>query len=249
MGSRTPFEAWNGRKPQLGHMRVFGYKAHARTAKAHLTKLEDRSVPMVYLGVEEGSKAHRLYNPHTRRIVVSRDVVFQENVPWEWNAEFGENSEFVIEENVGETAQQNHGGVYGGDNHNDDPHDGSGRVPEHMNDSNHGDNHGQNQSDNEIGNGENLVQHSSGTQSETVKSQATVGENSVSHEADSYQGLSDDNMDIYHDDAPIRFRNIYEVYEEAAEVELTLDADVEVNALLTIMEEPTCYQDAADNAY
>jgi hypothetical protein len=81
MGSRTPFEAWSGRKPQLGHMRVFGCKAHVRTAKAHLSKLEDRSVPMVYFGVEEGSKAHRLYNPQTRKIVVSRDVVFEENVP------------------------------------------------------------------------------------------------------------------------------------------------------------------------
>jgi len=63
-------------------MRVFGCKAHVRTAKAHLSKLEDRSTPMVYFGVEEGSKAHRLYNPQTRKIVVSRDVVFEENVPW-----------------------------------------------------------------------------------------------------------------------------------------------------------------------
>jgi transposase InsO family protein len=63
MGYRTPFEGWNGRKPQLGHVRVFGCRANARPAVPHLKKLDDRSVAMVYFGVEEGSKAHRLYNP------------------------------------------------------------------------------------------------------------------------------------------------------------------------------------------
>ena len=90
MGYRTPFEAWNGRKPQLGHFRVFGCKAHVRPATPHLKKLDDRSVPMVYFGVEEGSKAHRLYNPQTKKIVVSRDVIFEESVAWDWNTEFGQ---------------------------------------------------------------------------------------------------------------------------------------------------------------
>jgi hypothetical protein len=104
MGSRTPFEAWNGRKPQLGHLRVFGCKAH------------DRSVPMVYFGAEYGNKAHRLYDPQSRRIVVSRDVVFEESETWKWNAEFGENSEFVIDETVGVAAQKWDGGAIGGNN-------------------------------------------------------------------------------------------------------------------------------------
>jgi hypothetical protein len=82
MGSRTPFEAWNGRKPHLGHLRVFGSKAHVRPAAPHLKKLDDRSVPMVYFGVEDGSKAHRLYDPQSKRIVVSRDVVFEEGEAW-----------------------------------------------------------------------------------------------------------------------------------------------------------------------
>jgi hypothetical protein len=82
MGNRTHFEAWNGRKPQLGHMRIFGCKAHVRPSDPHLKKLDDRSVPMVYFGVEEGSKAHRLYNPKTKKILVRRNVVFEENVSW-----------------------------------------------------------------------------------------------------------------------------------------------------------------------
>ncbi|XP_076921716.1 uncharacterized protein LOC143583247 [Bidens hawaiensis] len=40
---------------------------------------------MVYLGVEAGSKAHRMYDVLKRRIVVSRDVFFEENRPWDWS--------------------------------------------------------------------------------------------------------------------------------------------------------------------
>jgi transposase InsO family protein len=62
-GSRTPFEGWCGRKPQLGHLKVFGCRANVRPTMPHLKKLFDRSEPMVYFGVEEGSKSHRLYDP------------------------------------------------------------------------------------------------------------------------------------------------------------------------------------------
>ena len=72
MGDRTPYEAWNGRRPHLGHLRIFGCTGHVRPNVSHLKKLDDRSVPMVYLGVEEGSKAHRMLNTSTNKIVVSR---------------------------------------------------------------------------------------------------------------------------------------------------------------------------------
>ncbi|KAG6470511.1 hypothetical protein ZIOFF_071584 [Zingiber officinale] len=58
LGERTPFEAWMGRKPHLAHLKVFGCIAYAKNTTPHLKKLDDRSSPMVYLGVEEGCKAH-----------------------------------------------------------------------------------------------------------------------------------------------------------------------------------------------
>ena len=78
MCDRTPYEAWNGRQPSLGHLKVFGCTAHASLAAPHLKKLDDRSKALVYFGVEEGSKAHKLYDPESNRIVVSQDVVFEE---------------------------------------------------------------------------------------------------------------------------------------------------------------------------
>lgn len=58
MGESTPFQAWTGKKPHLGHLRVFGCTTHAKVTTPHLKKLDDRSQQFVYLGVEEGSKAH-----------------------------------------------------------------------------------------------------------------------------------------------------------------------------------------------
>jgi hypothetical protein len=52
---------------------------HVKNTVPHLKKLDDRSTPMVYFGVEQGSKAHRMYNPQTNKIVVSRDVIFEES--------------------------------------------------------------------------------------------------------------------------------------------------------------------------
>ncbi|KAG6528125.1 hypothetical protein ZIOFF_010274 [Zingiber officinale] len=59
LGECTPFEAWIGRKSHLAHLRVFGCVAYVKNTAPDLKKLDDRSSPMVYLGVEEGYKAHR----------------------------------------------------------------------------------------------------------------------------------------------------------------------------------------------
>jgi len=75
---KTPFEAWHGHKPSLSFLRTFGYIGHVRKMKSILTKLEDRSTPMVFLGYAEGTKAYRLYDPHGDKELVSRDVVFDE---------------------------------------------------------------------------------------------------------------------------------------------------------------------------
>lgn len=48
---------------------------------------------MVYFGVDEGSKAHRMYNPQSNRIELNRDVVFEESRSWEWKS----NTECLIE--------------------------------------------------------------------------------------------------------------------------------------------------------
>ena len=75
---KTPCEAWYGSKPNMSFLRTFGCIDHVRKTKPNLTKLEDRSTPMVFLGYAEGTKAYRLYDPHGGKVLISRDVVFDE---------------------------------------------------------------------------------------------------------------------------------------------------------------------------
>ncbi|GJT89188.1 zinc finger, CCHC-type containing protein [Tanacetum coccineum] len=75
----TPYEAIKQRKPNLEKLRVCSCIAYAKVPSQRLTKLDDRSSRMVYLGNEQGSKAYRLFDPTTQKICVSRDVKFKDN--------------------------------------------------------------------------------------------------------------------------------------------------------------------------
>ena len=47
----------------MSFLRTFDCINHIRKMKPVLTKLEDRSTPMVFLGYAKGTKAYRLYDP------------------------------------------------------------------------------------------------------------------------------------------------------------------------------------------
>jgi len=76
---KTPFELWNGYKPNLSNLRIFGCAAYAKTPEEKLKKQDYRSKKMIFLGFEPGQKAFRLYDPDKRQISVSRDVIFDED--------------------------------------------------------------------------------------------------------------------------------------------------------------------------
>jgi len=78
--NQTPYEVFKQRKPNVEHLRVFGCIGYAKIEGPHLRKLDDRSKMLVYLGTEPGSKAYRLLDPTNRKIIVSRDVYFDENM-------------------------------------------------------------------------------------------------------------------------------------------------------------------------
>lgn len=55
--NKTPYECLKGRKPSIGHVRVFGCISHVKVDSALLKNLDDRSQTLVHLGIEPGSKA------------------------------------------------------------------------------------------------------------------------------------------------------------------------------------------------
>ncbi|WVZ53705.1 hypothetical protein U9M48_004610 [Paspalum notatum var. saurae] len=67
----------------VNFFRTFGCIAHVKANGKHLTKLEDQSTPMVFIGYEAGTKAWRFYNPVMWRVHVSCDAVLEESHPWD----------------------------------------------------------------------------------------------------------------------------------------------------------------------
>jgi len=82
---KTPYEAWYGRAPAVAHLRVFGCLCFAKELN-QVCKLDDRSRPGVFLGYADGAKAYRVYDPVSRRVLISRDVIFDEAGGWDWNS-------------------------------------------------------------------------------------------------------------------------------------------------------------------
>ncbi len=76
--SKTPQEAWTDTKPDVSHLRVFGCKTFAHIPDEKRNKLESKSIPCVFLGYCEGTKAYHFMCLKTKRVIKSRDVVFLE---------------------------------------------------------------------------------------------------------------------------------------------------------------------------
>ena len=81
----TPEEVWSGRKLTVDHFRIFGCIAYAHIPDKKRYKLDGKGEKCIFLGVSDQSKAYKLYNPTTKKIIISRDVVFDEERFWENN--------------------------------------------------------------------------------------------------------------------------------------------------------------------
>lgn len=84
LGEVTPSEKWSKHKPSVEHLRVFGCVAYALIPYEKRVKLDEKSVRCVMFGVSKESKAYRLYDPIRKRIIISKDVRFDEETRWNW---------------------------------------------------------------------------------------------------------------------------------------------------------------------
>ena len=83
---KTPQEAWSGRKPGISHLRVFGSIAHVHVPDKKRTKLDDKSESFIFIGYDANSKGYKLFNPNNKKVVISRDVVFDEEGLWDFGS-------------------------------------------------------------------------------------------------------------------------------------------------------------------
>ncbi|GKA14724.1 retrovirus-related pol polyprotein from transposon TNT 1-94 [Tanacetum coccineum] len=85
LDNKTPQEAWNRVKPTVSHLRIFGSIAYVHVPSQRRSKLDNRSEKHVFVGYDKQSKGYKLYNPVTKKVVVSRDVEFDEEGSWDWS--------------------------------------------------------------------------------------------------------------------------------------------------------------------
>ncbi|KAK7792162.1 hypothetical protein R5R35_007718 [Gryllus longicercus] len=77
--STTPYEAFMGRKPSLSHLKKFGCTAFMHVPDCRRTKLDDKSSKLMFVGYDGNSDNYRLFDPTTKKVKVSRNVIFDEH--------------------------------------------------------------------------------------------------------------------------------------------------------------------------
>lgn len=75
---KTPFEMWNGRKPDLSNLKMFGSHAYKQIPKEKRHKLDSKTKRLTFVGY--ANNGYRLWNKNNRVIEISRNVVFDESI-------------------------------------------------------------------------------------------------------------------------------------------------------------------------
>ena len=71
-------EAWSGRKTIVGHFKFFGCDAYVHIPEEKRKKLDKKSHKCIMVGYSESFKAYMLYDHDTNKILIRRDVIFDE---------------------------------------------------------------------------------------------------------------------------------------------------------------------------
>jgi hypothetical protein len=82
LGKKTPYELHTGVIPTGINLRRFGCVGYVHVPEELRSKLEPRSVKMVFAGYDVNKKGYRMFNPETESFHVSRDVTFNEDENW-----------------------------------------------------------------------------------------------------------------------------------------------------------------------
>lgn len=77
---QTPTKILYQKDPSYSHLRVFGCLCYPLIPSTSRNKLQARSTPCVFLGYPSNHRGYKCYELSSRKIVISRHVVFDENI-------------------------------------------------------------------------------------------------------------------------------------------------------------------------
>ena len=69
----------------MSHFKIFGCVAYAHVHEEIRNKLDDQSENCIFIGYNDVSKAYRLYDPITKKLIINKDVEFKEKEAWDWS--------------------------------------------------------------------------------------------------------------------------------------------------------------------
>lgn len=72
----TPYEKWHSQKPNLQDIHTFGCEAYVKIPDELRRKWDSKARKLYFVGYSEQSKAFRLLDKETNKIINSRDVIF-----------------------------------------------------------------------------------------------------------------------------------------------------------------------------
>ena len=76
---KTPYELWKGRKPNVKYFRIFGNTCFILKDRENVGKFDSRSDEGIFMGYSSTSKAYRVYNKRTMKVIETVNVVIDES--------------------------------------------------------------------------------------------------------------------------------------------------------------------------
>ena len=77
---KTPYEGWNGVKPNLSHLRIFGSDVFLLIPRDERGKFDPKAIKCQHVGYCETQKGFRAWDPVGRKVHTSRYVIFHEKI-------------------------------------------------------------------------------------------------------------------------------------------------------------------------
>ena len=74
-----PKRIWTGKFVSFEHLRVFGYRTFVHVPRDKQSKLDSKTKYYIFLGYSNEEFGYKLWDPATKKIIRSRDVVFFAN--------------------------------------------------------------------------------------------------------------------------------------------------------------------------
>ena len=80
--NKTREKVFSSKKPEVNHLRIFDCPVYIHIPKEKRTKLDPSRMKGIFVGYSEISKAYIIYFPRFKKINISRDIIFDEDLAY-----------------------------------------------------------------------------------------------------------------------------------------------------------------------